>query len=95
MFESIQKPEIKPMPSGEFKSDEARWLAVKAREKKADGLFYFSVLTTGVYCKPSCGARLPNRENVSFYSTMGAAAKAGFRPCKRSSLDKKTLLDAT
>jgi AraC family transcriptional regulator of adaptative response/methylated-DNA-[protein]-cysteine methyltransferase len=64
-------------------TDEARWAAVVARDREADGQFFFSVRTTGVYCRPSCGARQPRRENVAFHLTPGEAEAAGFRPCKR------------
>jgi AraC family transcriptional regulator, regulatory protein of adaptative response / methylated-DNA-[protein]-cysteine methyltransferase len=66
-----------------FAPDEERWEAVKRRDGTADGVFYYSVLTTGVYCRPSCAARVPRRENVRFYATCGDAERAGFRPCKR------------
>jgi AraC family transcriptional regulator of adaptative response/methylated-DNA-[protein]-cysteine methyltransferase len=62
---------------------EARWEAVCRRDKAADGTFFYSVRTTGVYCRPSCAARLPRRENVDFYETCAAAERAGFRPCRR------------
>jgi AraC family transcriptional regulator, regulatory protein of adaptative response / methylated-DNA-[protein]-cysteine methyltransferase len=71
----------RPMP--QFASDEARWDAVRRRDRAADGTFYYSVLTTGVYCRPSCAARLPRRENVSFHASCAGAERAGFRPCKR------------
>ncbi|HEY7303320.1 MAG TPA: bifunctional DNA-binding transcriptional regulator/O6-methylguanine-DNA methyltransferase Ada [Bryobacteraceae bacterium] len=76
---AIQTQEASPL----FMTDEDRWTAVTRRDRHADGLFYYSVRTTGVYCRPSCAARLPHRENVQFYSTREAAEKAGFRPCKR------------
>lgn len=60
-----------------------RWQQVLARDATADGTFFYSVKTTGIYCRPSCGARQPRPENVSFYSTAVAAEAAGFRPCKR------------
>jgi AraC family transcriptional regulator of adaptative response/methylated-DNA-[protein]-cysteine methyltransferase len=66
----------------ETESD-ARWASVVARDPKADGKFYYSVKTTGVYCRPSCAARLARRENVRFHATCQDAEKAGFRPCKR------------
>jgi AraC family transcriptional regulator of adaptative response/methylated-DNA-[protein]-cysteine methyltransferase len=66
-----------------FASAEARWRALCARDASADGAFYYAVRTTGVYCRPSCGARRPNRENVAFYESREAACRAGFRPCKR------------
>jgi AraC family transcriptional regulator, regulatory protein of adaptative response / methylated-DNA-[protein]-cysteine methyltransferase len=62
---------------------EARWEAVLRRDKAADGAFFYSVRTTGVYCRPSCAARLPRRENVEFHETCKDAERAGFRPCKR------------
>ena len=67
----------------QFTTDSTRWDAVKARTTSADNHFWFSVQTTGVYCRPSCAARQPLRENVAFYATRDAARKAGFRPCKR------------
>ncbi|MBD2676100.1 MULTISPECIES: bifunctional DNA-binding transcriptional regulator/O6-methylguanine-DNA methyltransferase Ada [Nostoc] len=63
--------------------NDARWASVVARDPKADGKFYYSVKTTGVYCRPSCGARLARPENVRFHTTCEDAQKAGFRPCKR------------
>ncbi len=63
--------------------DEAMWAAVVNRDPAADGRFWFSVRTTGVYCRPSCGARRPLRSNVRFHATQADAEQAGFRPCKR------------
>jgi AraC family transcriptional regulator of adaptative response/methylated-DNA-[protein]-cysteine methyltransferase len=60
-----------------------RWAAVQARDRAADGRFVYSVRTTGVYCRPSCGARPPRPENVAFHDSAEAAQRAGFRPCKR------------
>lgn len=62
---------------------DSRWEAVVARDGTADGTFFYSVATTGVYCRPSCAARQPRPENVSFYTTAAEAERAGFRPCKR------------
>ena len=62
---------------------EDQWTAVVARDKRQDGQFYYSVKTTGVYCRPSCAARLALRKNVAFHSTPEEAERAGFRPCKR------------
>src|SRR3954447_1712977 len=72
------RPETTPLPG-----DDARWSAVQRRDPAADGTFIYSVRTTGVYCRPSCAARLPRRENVSFYVTCADAERAGWRPCKR------------
>ena len=66
-----------------FTSDADRWDAVVRRDRQADGKFYYSVATTGVYCRPSCAARLARRENVRFHRTPAEAERAGFRPCKR------------
>ncbi len=74
------EPDLK---SSQFSNEDQRWNALKERDENADGIFYFAVLTTGVYCKPSCGARLPNRENVSFHDTVTAAEQCGYRACKR------------
>jgi len=64
-------------------ADEMRWGAVIAKDKRVDGQFYYSVRTTGVYCRPSCPARPALRENVAFHSSCEAAEAAGFRACKR------------
>jgi AraC family transcriptional regulator, regulatory protein of adaptative response / methylated-DNA-[protein]-cysteine methyltransferase len=60
-----------------------RWAQVQARDKACDGVFYYSVKTTSVYCKPSCASRAARPENVAFYASCEAAELAGFRPCKR------------
>ena len=66
-----------------FDSDERRWQAVVERQPAADGAFVYSVKTTGVYCRPSCAARLARRENVRFHATPKDAERSGFRACKR------------
>jgi AraC family transcriptional regulator of adaptative response/methylated-DNA-[protein]-cysteine methyltransferase len=67
----------------DYRDEEARWAALRSRDAHADGKFYYSVRTTGVYCRPSCAARPARRENVAFHESRGAAEAAGFRPCKR------------
>lgn len=62
---------------------DARWGAVVARDAARDGEFVFAVSSTGVYCRPSCPARRPRRENVRFFSRVEEAEKAGFRACLR------------
>jgi AraC family transcriptional regulator of adaptative response/methylated-DNA-[protein]-cysteine methyltransferase len=74
--------------SPRFDDDESRWAAVVARDARADGSFYYSVRTTGVYCRPSCAARLARRENVAFHASPAAAVAAGFRACKRCEPDQ-------
>jgi AraC family transcriptional regulator of adaptative response/methylated-DNA-[protein]-cysteine methyltransferase len=70
-----------------------RWAALAARSVAADGTFFYSVRTTGVYCRPSCGARLPRPENVRFHATREEAEGAGFRPCKRCRPDRASLAE--
>ena len=60
-----------------------RWNAVLTRDRSADGTFFYSVKTTGVYCRPSCAARRANPKNVQFHDSAAQAELAGFRPCKR------------
>ena len=57
--------------------------AVAARDRSMDGVFYYAVLSTGIYCRPSCPSKRPRRENVVFFRARDAAERAGFRPCKR------------
>jgi AraC family transcriptional regulator of adaptative response/methylated-DNA-[protein]-cysteine methyltransferase len=68
--------------------DDPRWAAVVARDAKADGQFFYSVRTTGVYCRPSCAARTPRPENVGFHVTAIEAQRAGFRACLRCKPDE-------
>lgn len=63
--------------------DDDRWQAVLNRDRGRDGQFVLAVRTTGIYCRPSCPARKPNRENVSFFTDADAAERAGFRACRR------------
>ena len=64
-------------------SQEQCWAALWARDGAMDGRFYYSVRTTGVYCRPSCPARRPRPEHVRFHATCVDAEQAGFRPCRR------------
>lgn len=73
-------------------ADGARWAAILARDKSSDGLFFFSVKSTGVYCRPSCPSRRAKRENVAFHATSADAEAAGFRPCKRCRPDEMSLV---
>lgn len=70
-----------------------RWASVVARSAAADGSFFYSVRTTGVYCRPSCAARHPRPENVRFHATRQEAEAAGFRPCKRCKPDQPGLVE--
>jgi AraC family transcriptional regulator of adaptative response/methylated-DNA-[protein]-cysteine methyltransferase len=76
-----------------FTSDDERWAAVEARSAEADGHFYYSVITTGIYCRPSCPSRAALRENVAFHTTPAEAEGAGFRPCKRCHSDQPVTSD--
>jgi AraC family transcriptional regulator, regulatory protein of adaptative response / methylated-DNA-[protein]-cysteine methyltransferase len=70
-----------------------RWASVVARDPGADGTFYYSVKTTGVYCRPSCAARRARPENVRFHTTREEAEKAGLRPCKRCKPNQPSLVE--
>ena len=63
--------------------DEECWRAVLARDRAADARFVFAVTSTGVFCRPSCAARRPRRENTRFFADTAAAERAGFRACLR------------
>jgi AraC family transcriptional regulator of adaptative response/methylated-DNA-[protein]-cysteine methyltransferase len=74
--------------------EDPRWQAVLARDRAWDGRFYYSVKTTGVYCRPSCGARAALPKNVAFHATVADAERAGFRACKRCRPDEPPKADA-
>ena len=63
-------------------SKEDKWNAVISCDKRYDGLFYYAVKTTGIFCRPSCKAKAPLKKNILFFNSVDAALKAGFRPCK-------------
>jgi AraC family transcriptional regulator of adaptative response/methylated-DNA-[protein]-cysteine methyltransferase len=65
------------------KTPDWRWHAVQTKNREFDGIFYFGVQTTGIFCRPSCSSRSPKRQNVSFFMTPAEAEKAGFRACLR------------
>ena len=68
-------------------ADDPRWARIVARDKTADGCFWYSVATTGIYCRPSCPSRTANPRNVQLHDTLAAAKATGFRPCKRCNPD--------
>jgi AraC family transcriptional regulator, regulatory protein of adaptative response / methylated-DNA-[protein]-cysteine methyltransferase len=73
-----------PAQAGDMKLNRDQcWDAVERRDRSVDGNFFFGVVTTGVYCRPSCPSRRPLRENVRFYGTPEEAERDGLRPCLR------------
>ncbi len=86
VFVDLSRPRAMTTPSFADRAaslDTERYAAVVERDRAFDGQFFYSVRTTGVFCRPSCGARTPRRENVSFHASASDAIAAGFRPCKR------------
>src|ERR1700757_2268514 len=77
---TLTKTPNPPTPSA---ADDPRWARIVARDKTADGHFWYSVLTTGVYCRPSCPSRTTNPKNVQLHDTLESARATGCRPCKR------------
>lgn len=76
-----------PKPISSSITDDVRWERIVARDKNADGQFWYSVSTTGVYCRPSCPSRVANPINVQLHDTLEDARATGFRPCKRCNPD--------
>lgn len=70
-------------PEISYSTEQARWEALAQRDHQADGAFVYGVQTTGVYCRPSCASRQPNRANVRFFEDCSDAEQMGFRACKR------------
>src|ERR1700738_3253037 len=71
------------------KAEERYWRATLARDARADGTFILGVLSTRIYCRPSCPARRPLRQNVVFFGSGEEAEKQGFRPCLRCKPNEK------
>ncbi|MCB2085979.1 MAG: helix-turn-helix domain-containing protein, partial [Sphingomonadaceae bacterium] len=77
------------LPAGSL-DDEKRWQIALAKDRRFDGAFVTGVHSTGIYCRPSCPARAPKRENVRFYATCEDAEAAGLRACKRCAPDQQS-----
>ncbi|MGI9616653.1 MAG: bifunctional transcriptional activator/DNA repair enzyme AdaA [Acidimicrobiales bacterium] len=73
--------------------DNARWEAVERRDADHEGVFFYGVRTTGIYCVPACPSRRPRRANVEFFATAADAVAAGFRGCRRCRPDQATVTD--
>ena len=80
---------LKPTPVSV--ADDPRWARIVARDKTADGRFWYSVSTTGVYCRPSCPSRAANPRNVQLHDCLEDARATGFRPCARCNPDGPSL----
>ncbi|MBZ9797716.1 bifunctional DNA-binding transcriptional regulator/O6-methylguanine-DNA methyltransferase Ada [Mesorhizobium sp. ES1-4] len=80
-----------PQPAPLTVADDPRWARIVARDKSADGAFWYSVATTGVYCRPSCPSRRANPKNVQLHDTLDQARATGFRPCRRCNPDGPSL----
>lgn len=74
-------------------NDETLWRAVLKRDPRFDGTIFFAVRSTGIYCRPSCPARRPRREQVVFFRIPEAAERAGFRSCRRCRPRSATITD--
>jgi len=72
-------------------AEDPRWARVLARDRTADGQFWYAVTTTGIYCRPSCASRRANPKNVRFYDSVAAAQASGCRACKRCNPDGAAL----
>lgn len=70
-------------PQATFHTDDACYLALKARDARFDGRFFTGVTSTGIYCRPVCRVRTPRRENCQFFALAAQAEQAGYRPCLR------------
>lgn len=69
-------------------SDDEKWQAVVSCDRRYDGIFFYGVRTTGIFCKPSCKSKTPVRDNVVFFDHIAGAVESGFRACKRCCPDK-------
>lgn len=70
-------------PDSSAALDEIRYEAIRRREIDGSDTFFYAVMTTGIYCRPGCSARTPNRENVVFFDSPQQAEQQGYRPCRK------------
>jgi AraC family transcriptional regulator of adaptative response/methylated-DNA-[protein]-cysteine methyltransferase len=80
---------------GATAANDPRWAQIVARDGAADGVFWYSVTTTGIYCRPSCPSRTANPKNVQLHATLAEAQATGFRPCKRCNPDGRSADEET
>jgi AraC family transcriptional regulator of adaptative response/methylated-DNA-[protein]-cysteine methyltransferase len=83
LAQAVEKHKSSAMENVARLDADTAWAAFMRRDRTWDGRVIGAVHTTGIYCKPSCPAKRPNRENVTFYATTQEARQAGFRPCLR------------
>ncbi|MDP4127147.1 MAG: Ada metal-binding domain-containing protein [Bacillota bacterium] len=69
-------------------SDNEKWQAIASCDRTYDGILFYGVKTTGIFCRPSCKSKTPIRDNVTFFDNTAKAIESGFRPCKRCCPDK-------
>lgn len=85
----------KPAPTARTRlpsvASDPRWAHIVARDKTVDGRLWYSVSTTGIYCRPSCPSRAANPKNVALHDTLESARATGFRPCRRCNPDGPSL----
>ena len=84
MTSTPREPQKSTLPSV---AEDPRWARIVARDKTADGHLWYSVSTTGVYCRPSCPSRIANPKNVQLHDSLASAKATGFRPCRRCNPD--------
>ena len=77
-----------PLAVGSLGRETRYWQAVQSRDGRADGMFFFAVRSTSIYCRPSCPARRPLRRNTLFFQTRQEAERQGYRPCRRCKPDE-------
>ena len=78
-----------------YLTDTDRWHAVVERDTSADGCFYYGVKTTGIFCRPSCSSRLPNRENIEYFISSQEAKASGYRECKKCKPTETSIKEET
>ncbi|PLR68677.1 AraC family transcriptional regulator [Bacillus sp. UMB0893] len=83
----ILKLEVNRLKSKKSNIPDAFWNAIKESDSEYDDMFFYGVETTGIFCRPSCKSRLPNKENVLIFKNAYIALEENFRPCKRCKPD--------
>ena len=89
-MQAMKAKALKPQQTNATAQD-PRWTRILARDRSADGKFWYSVRTTGIYCRPSCPSRNANPKNVTLHDTLESAKATGFRACKRCRPDGASL----
>jgi AraC family transcriptional regulator of adaptative response / methylphosphotriester-DNA alkyltransferase methyltransferase len=83
LFFPYGKAEIEYLKKGDKMTSDQKWQALLTNDERYDGLFFYGVKSTKIFCRPSCKSKIPLKKNILYFENLKQAEQAGYRPCKR------------